>query len=397
MDTETLEFAFKNVCAQKLRSNLTILGVIIGIAAIVCLVALGQGLNATIYESFAAVGFDTITVEPGGENFATMMFARIPEDDIETIEGIKGVKEVNAFYETAATIIHGKDSAGAFTIGIDPNKIDYLVESGMINLEEGRLLSDSDKFGIMIDKTLVEEGFKGKIGVRSTVEMKGRNFKVAGILGESDMAAMSLGGINLVYAHKDAVKEVFGEKNPMELIVKVNEGEDPNEVAERIEKKLEDEHGEKNFTVYTLEGLIQSAGAIIGLVSVVLAAIAGIALMVGAIGITNTMVMSIIERTQEIGAMKAIGATEGIILKIFVLESSFIGLAGGAIGAVLGYLTAFGVGMVAETLGFGLSIPVDPVLVSGAIGFSTLLGAVAGFVPARSAAKLDPVEALRYE
>ena len=308
MAFETLRFALTNLKSQPLRSNLTVLSVIIGIASIVALVSLGQGVTNSFLGYFQSLGATTILVEPGS-SFTETAFSRIPESDLRLVEGVTGVEAVMGFYETSATAKYGSRAASLFVIGIDPGKIVYLEETGYMQLLRGRFLSGGDKYGLLVHEEFLENAFDGKVGLRQSIELKGKKFQIVGILKKSDVAFSSLSNTNIVWAGKDTVKELFSEPNPTELAVKVVDKTKINEVADRIEAKLERKHGEKKFQILTPDNILEQTNAILGVLQVVVLAIAAISLVVGGIGIMNTMAMAVLVRTSDIGQLTSFEAS----------------------------------------------------------------------------------------
>tara|TARA_Y100000310_G_scaffold342664_1_gene446837 strand:+ start:47 stop:1243 length:1197 start_codon:yes stop_codon:yes gene_type:complete len=397
VDLEVFTVAFTNLKRQRLRSYLTLLGMVIGIAAIVALFTLSTALSITIEEQFEIFGLDVIFVEPGQEiGFSTAVSRGIEEEDIDIIKSIPGVEEVMGFYETAAIAKYRDQELSAFIIGYDPNKGEYLEQTGYIILNRGRLLEPNDLHSVMISESFAENALGNRdLELKQKLEIDGMEFRIVGILEDADIA--TAGFINFFWVTKKAAQTLFDEEDPVELIVKVTDEHLVDEVSEKIEIKLEDAHGEKDFYVATSETLLESFSNVLGIVQIVLMLLASISVVVGAIGIMNTMLMAVLERTREIGAMKAIGATNNLILGIFIAEAGLLGMVGGAIGIVIGYLTATGISLVAGSLGFGLPIVVDPFVIIFGILVSMGVGIISGVIPARRAAKMDPVEALRYE
>jgi putative ABC transport system permease protein len=399
LEPETISVALTNLKRQRLRSYLTLLGMIIGIAAIVALVSLGQGLDEAVQQQFEQIGLDIVYVEPGGGGFISTAIARtIEENDITIIKGIPGVEEVMGFYETVAVAKYKNKQASVFLIGYDPNKSHYLENTGFIELSRGRLLQPNDLHSIMITETFAKEAFPNKeLKPRQRIEIDGMDFKIAGIVEDSDVAFGSLGMNNIFWTTKNTVRGLFGKTEPIELAVKVTDQHLVKGVVEKIEDRLERAHGEKDFWVTSTENLIKAFGTILRIIQLVLIGLASISVAVGGIGIMNTMLMSVTERTREIGTMKAIGATNRRVLSIFLAESALLGLVGGTIGIVLGYAIAFGISSIAAGFGFSLPISPDPLIITLGIAFSVLVGVVSGVMPARRAASMEPVVALRYE
>ncbi len=399
LDLEIVRVAFTNIKRQRLRSYLTLLGMVIGIAAIVTLFSLSTGLSLAVEGMFESLGLDVIFVEPGGEmGFSTAISRTINESDIDIIKGIPGVEEVVGLYETAAIAKYKEHEMSAFIIGYDPNKEEYMQGMGYLSLGKGRLLESSDLYSILISESFAKDALEGEeLDVRKKIEINGQDFKIVGLLDDSDLASSSFGITNMFWVTKNAARTFFGAEDPIELAVKVTDEHLVNSVVEKIESRLERAHGEKDFSVMTSESLLESFNTVLGVMQIVLLMLASISVVVGAIGIMNSMLMAVLERTREIGAMKAIGATNNMILAIFITEAGLLGMTGGALGVVLGYIVAFGISAVAGSLNFTLPIVIDPVIVVIGVSISAGVGIVSGIVPARRASLMDPVEALRYE
>ena len=398
IDQELFLMAFRSLKRQRLRSYLTLLGMVIGIAAIVALLALSNGLSLAVEEMFEGLGLDTITVQPGQQMGLSQAISKgIEDNDIDIISNITGVEAVAGFYEGAAIAKYRDRELSAFLIGYDPAKTEFIQGMGYISLSSGRLLESTDLYSIMISKEFAETALKDKeLTLRQKIEINGMDFRIVGLLDDSDMAS-SFGINNMFWITKDAAQTLFDIEEPVELMVKVTDERLAEPVAKEIEEKLERAHGEKDVMVMTTGSLLESFNEVLGIMQAVLIMLAFISVIVGAIGIMNTMLMAVLDRTREIGAMKAIGATNSKILSIFITEAGLLGIAGGSVGVVLGYIVAFGIGVVAGIMGFNLPIVIDIVVVAIGMFISLGVGIVSGFVPARRAALMDPVVALRYE
>ncbi len=282
-------------------------------------------------------------------------------------------------------------------MGIDPEKIGELGFIGIMTIGEGRELTKTDKASIVIGHNFGEKILKEEIKLKESVQNNGTSLRVIGILEE---AKNSFGAMfnTAIAMNSDELKALSTtEITPFRIIVDPLPGEDVEDLKQRISDKLEKKHGKKDFQVIGMQQIADIAGSVIGLISLVLIGIAAISLLVGGIGIMNTMLMAVMERTQEVGTMKAIGATTTRIMTIFIIEAGMIGLAGGAIGLLLGTGIASLVTIAAESAGMPLNTAVTPEIIAGALAFSMAVGMIAGVYPARRAANLDPVEALRYE
>lgn len=396
-DRELPGIAITNLREAKIRSYLTLSGIIIGIIIIVSLTSIGESLQKSIEQQFESMGMNTLFLEPGSEeNQFTSALSHIRESDISLVRSIQGVDEVIPFYETGGTIKSNGDYAGIFIFGIDPAYIDILKKIGYLDIEEGRELSKGDKYSIIIYNTFAKNAFKDDaLKVREKLVIDNNPMRVIGISKPNSFLGMSIS--NIVLMTKDAAKELFGTKDPTEAAITVTDKSKVAEVKKKIEEVLEKAHGEKDFYVMSSDDILKSAGMVLGLVQIVLIGIASISILVGGVGITNTMLMAVMERTREIGVMKAIGATNARILSIFLAESAFIGGIGGTIGIIIGLSLSYFASIIAESAGFNLPFTINPLLVMGVFIFSLLVGIIAGYVPAKRAAGLDPVKALHYE
>lgn len=397
IDRELLQTAVRNIRAQRLRSYLTLLGIIIGIAAIVALVSIGEGLNQAVNQQFEKLGLDTIMVEPGSGSFVSTAVSRtLKESDERLVEGIPGVEAVMGFYETAAVAKFKDKGASIFIIGFDPGKTSYLEQVGYIDLADGRKLEPGDKYAVIVGESFAANSFLDEtLNVKDQLEINGQKFKVIGITKDSSFG-MGFGFNNMVFTPKETVRDFFGEKNPTEIVVKATDRTIVDDVAEKIKQRLKRAHGEEDFYVMTTQNIMESAGVVIGLIQLVLIGLAAISLLVGGIGIMNTMLMAVMERTQEIGVMKAVGATNTKVLSLFLAEAALIGGIGGSIGIAFGLLIGAGVAIVATALGFAMPVGINIFSIIGALLFAMFVGMASGYYPARRAARMEPVEALRY-
>ena len=283
-------------------------------------------------------------------------------------------------------------------IPLDENSREILEDSQSFKILEGRDLRQGDKYKIIVGYDVARgDLFSKEVHVRDKLKIKGKEFKVVGILEKIGNRMDD----STVVIPLEVAREIFDLKDEYRMIIaKVKNGEKPSKVAEDIKKALRRERGlkegEEDFAVETTEDLIKSFNTILGIVSIVLIGIAAISLLVGGVGIMNTMYTSVLERTRDIGIMKAIGAKDRDILIIFLFESGFIGLIGGIIGCILGIALALGVTQFASVAGYGfLEAKVSLDLILFAIGFSFIAGAISGILPASRASRLQPVEALR--
>ena len=396
--------AFNNLRRRKLRSWLTMIGIFIGIAAVVALISLGQGLQNAIEEQFEQLGSDKIIIMPKGmvaPGSATSESLKLTSKDLKVIENVRGVEYVSGYLVKQGLAKYKGESGISFATGITAEDFERMTEMGGLEVLDGRGLKEGDKFKVVVGYNHIYKDIWDKpIQIGSTIEIEGYDFKVIGVMSKIGNPIDDA----LLYVSKDVLKEILDiEDEESQILVKVATGFDPMDVAEEIERKLRKSRGEKQdqetFSVLTSEQLLETFSSIFGVVQAVLVGIAGISLLVGGIGIMNTMYTAVIERTKEIGTMKAVGAKNSDILFIFLFESGLLGLVGGVIGIGIG----IGLGKGAEylaTIALGtdlLQADISMTLIGGALMFSFLIGTASGVLPAMQAAKLKPADALRYE
>jgi len=398
-----LQLSVNNLRRRKLRSWLTMIGIFIGIAAVVALISLGQGMQNYINEQFEQLGSDSIIIAPKGMGppGSSGGSLTLTSKDLKVIENVRGVKWVIGYLIKQGSAKYKGELGVGFATGVDPEDIKLLQEIGNAEILDGRNLEKGDKYKAVVGYNHVyRDIWEKSLKIGSTIEIEGAEFKVVGVYQRIGNPVDD----SLIYMPKEILKEILNvEDEESQILAKTVSGFDPEEVAEVIERKLRQSRGEKEgqetFNVNTSEQLLESFQSIFGVVQAVLVGIAAISLLVGGIGIMNTMYTSVIERTKEIGTMKAIGAKNSQILILFLFESGLLGLVGGAIGVGVGVGLAKGAEFMAtQALGSNfLQASLSPVILFGALAFSFVVGSLSGILPAMQASKLRPVDALRYE
>lgn len=396
-------YVLRSLKNRKIRSYLTIIGIFIGITAVVALISIGQGLKNTVNEEFGKIGKDRIIIAAGAAFFGPGADIGtgepITEDDVEVIEKTRGVKTAFGAVVETAKIEFSDEVEYLQVLGIPTEKsaIQSALETGIIAIDKGRVIKEGDKYKAIIGSSIAEDIFEKEVNVRDKILINDQEFKVVGIL-----EATSVGlGNDAIRIPKETARELFDEPEELNTIFAQSlPTENVSEVAENIKKDLRKfrdvEEDEEDFTVETAQQTIDTINNIIGVVNVFLIGVAAISLVIGGVGIMNTMYTAVLERRREIGVMKSIGARNGQILLFFLMESGFLGLVGGIVGLLFG----LGISKLGEIIAVAMGVTIFRAyvglpLVLGALLFSFLVGAISGALPARQASLLKPVDALR--
>ncbi|MBW2967916.1 ABC transporter permease [Candidatus Woesearchaeota archaeon] len=401
MWVDYFRLAFRTFMSQKKRTALTLIGIFIGIAAVVALMSLGLGLKYEIDRQFSLMGTDKIFVQPGTQMGFTANTIKLTLEDVEAVRSIGEVDWVSPMVYKISQLEYGGEIKYSFVIGIDDEDASFgeVMESFGVEYEAGRGVEDDREVNIGF-RYYTADFFEKSVQMGDKLEIEGKKFRVVGEVSEVGNPSDD----SQVYISLAGAQDIFGlDKDELDyFFVKVKEGAESADVAENIKKELRKtrdvEEDEEDFIVQTTQEVIGSFGTILLVVTIVLAGIASISLLVGGVNIANTMYTAVMERTNEIGIMKAIGARNSDIFLIFLIESGILGAAGGICGIAAGVGMSKLVSFAAEAGGWSLIYGVFPYwLTVGAFVFSFIVGALAGTLPARQAAKMKPVDALRYE
>jgi putative ABC transport system permease protein len=395
--------AWRNVKKRRLRSFLTLIGIIIAIATIFTLISVSIGLNAAVEEQFRQLGTDKFFIQPKGalQSGGSTEAIKLTEDDLDTISRVSGVKATNYWVFEPGEFEYRNEKRFVNIVGLNLENFEIWTETATYEITQGRFIEEGDGFRVMVGSQYANGKYLTKdVQLNDNIEVNGFQFKVVGIL-------KSVGNSQddrLIYMPEEQFREVFNISDRIDSITaQIELGEDINQVADRVEKKLRNhrdvDEKTQDFTILTPEELLATFGDILNILTVFLLGIAAISMFVGGIGIANTMFTSVLERTKEIGVMKAIGARNSDILTIFLIEAGILGIVGGAIGVILGigivnFIVYIAVNIIETNL---LQVATPSYLIIGSIAFSFLAGAISGIWPAWQATKIRPVEALRYE
>jgi putative ABC transport system permease protein len=398
---EALRVALEALRANPLRSVLTTLGVVIGVAAVITLVSVGQAARTRVVGEFASLGPDLLWVLPGkaeeGQQFATQEGRlTLTSSDAEAIQRqARAVSGVAPWLQTSIEVSGGGRREVTTVIGTTPS---YL-QVRALRVDVGRFLSEADeqrrKRVVVLGPALARQLFRSPVlSVGRRVVINGRAFEVVGVLQPQGQVL----GVDLddrAYIPFSTAQLLFSVNYASFLFVKAQDVASVVRAQREVERVLRREHGEEDFTVLTQSQFLGALDAILRVLTVALSSIAAISLVVGGIGIMNIMLVSVTERTREIGIRKAVGAKRWDILAQFLVEAVAISLVGGVLGMAAGLGASWAI---AARLLDQPPTPsgVLPVVVL-AFSFSVLVGVGFGVYPAWRAARLDPIEALRYE
>ena len=396
---QTLNLSLKSIWRNKVRSALTMLGIIIGVGAVILLISVGQGLQNYITTQFEDLGSNQIYILPGntleegsfGQGPPNFSGSKLTIDHAEDIAQLKGpIKTAGVNSEVPARAQRKGESLFVTTGGVSANMTDIT----NIEIAEGRPLSEADidlsRNVVVIGQTVVEDLFGSTDPVGEDLTIGEEKFKVIGVL--SEISAQSIGVDMDSYAMIPitASQRMFGTDSVQTIMVQANSAEEIEEAINLTEGYMLKRLDEDDFSVVDQSSLLDTINSILGVLTAALGGIAAISLVVGGVGIMNIMLVSVTERTREIGLRKAIGAKPNDILMQFLIEAITLSVVGGMIGIIIGWGGSL-------LLNNFFPTSVTPWSVALAFGVSAAIGTIFGVTPAIRASKLDPIDALRYE
>jgi putative ABC transport system permease protein len=394
---DKIRMAYRSIRERRTRSILTILGIAVGIAAIVSLVSVGYGMEEAITGELTSFA-DLISVVPGQLSGATYVEqGSFTDRDLKDLQRISGIKDITAMTFDAAEVefrnkrtpiyIFGGDSMELGTFYVDP-----------VGLKEGRWLRENDYKACVIGDRVANDFFDDPVRVNDKLIINGEKFVVIGVFNKAS-TLYSADVDPHIFLTLRAAKDVLQTADVKYIMVRVYNIDEAEEIADEVVETINDNHGLEDFaTAITMGSALEQIGSVFGILRGVLVGIAAIALVVASIGIMNTMLMSVMERTHEIGVMKAIGAKSSDVLSLFLLESGIVSIVGGVIGCVIGVLLARVISLVASSaLGIEFAAGVRVMVLLAGMTVAISVGMLSGFYPARKASQMSPVEAVRYE
>jgi len=400
--------ALESLSGNKLRSGLTVLGIVIGVAAVIAMLAVGQGAQASITGSISGIGTNLLFVFRGdpGDNVRNPKPLTLGDADaLRDQFTAPSIEAVAPALQGNGVVSFGGEQTSPQLFGVTPEY--FQVRN--LNLAEGEFITEEHMLGrasvVLIGSEVAEALFGHADGVTGeTVRIEGQPFRVIGVLETKGGGAFGSEDNQVIVPFTTAQSRLIrrSTNDRVDIIfVQAVSGDVVTQASEEIATILRSRHrtpvGADDFTVFTQQDLLSTFQSITGILTIFLGGIAGISLLVGGIGIMNIMLVSVTERTREIGLRKALGARRRDILIQFLTESSLLSLIGGIIGIILGWLISFIVGQIAAAneTAFTPIVGTDAILL--ATIFSAAVGLFFGIYPANRAASLEPVEALRYE
>lgn len=418
--SKSLKHALNILLHSKLRSWLTIIGIVLGVAAVVSIVSIGQGLQQNVQNRLGGLGANILTISPGGGRAAagfrggalehgnigmaqssttSTTSKNLTIKDIQVLKLINGVKFIEGIVSGRGETYYLSEKATLSIDGVDP-----LVWKDMTisEIAEGRMLGPSDYGVVVVGSRIGKNTFKQPLALNRILTIEGKAFKIIGILKEAGSGDDNK-VIMPISAARDTLEDKGGDNFDSIVIKTINPDVVDAVMAEADSKLMISRHltsKRKDYRINTAKATQERLADITNTLTLFLGAIAAVSLIVGAVGIANTMFTSVLEKTKEIGIMKAIGAKNRDILLIFLFNAGFVGLVGGLIGIGFGSIISAllpNIGLRLMGNGGAISTVIKPSLLVYSMLLSIAIGMIAGVIPAYRASKLRPVDALRYE
>jgi putative ABC transport system permease protein len=397
---EIIKYSLRNIIHSKERTILTILSIFIGITTIFIFISFGLGLYNYIEDLSGSSSADKVLIQAKGSGApgADDTF-KLTDDDIKSILKTPDVYEATGVYYTTSQIKQDSQLAYSFTIGYDP-EIPLMMDVFNIGTEKGRLLRPNEKNKAVLgyNYLLKNKIFKKSYDINDEIDVDGNKLKVIGFLEKVGNPQDD----SQIYITNDFFKELYPDKESYAMIIAKVDKNNINQIVEKIKKNLRSERnqdeGEEDFFVQSFEEMIESYTQALNVVVGFVILIALISVLVSAVNTANTMITSVLERYKEIGVLKSIGARNSEVFKLFLFESSVLGLIAGIIGVTLGFILSYIGKVILANLGWSFLSPAYSIqLFVGCILFAVVTGAISGVIPAIRASKINPVKALRYE
>lgn len=385
---ESIKMVLENVLSNKMRSFLTMLGIIIGVGSVIAMITIVSGATKTVTDQVASMGANTVTVQVMG----TPLKQGLTQGDLGELEALENIAGIAPTVSGTTAVAHDGQTMDA--IGLQ-GKNDVYFENTEDLISAGRMISpvdiENESRVALIGQGIADELFVGSNPVGESIKIDGITFTVIGVLNGADSFASSSTDEAVMIPYTTALNMV-GAKYINNLTIYLTDDNQADLTTRQIEAVLDKAFNgdEDSYSIINMQDILDTIESMTGILSMMLGGIAAISLVVGGIGIMNMMLVSVTERTSEIGLRKALGARPTQIQLQFLIESIVLCLIGGMIGFVLGIGVAF---LAASLMGTGFALTASTVLL--AVGFSGVIGIVFGFMPARKASRLNPIDALR--
>ncbi len=390
---ELIILALEQLRSNVARTVLTMLGIIIGIGSVITIMSLGDGSTQSIIDQISKFGTNVLTVSPGkagrGPGSSGGIFGTLVEKDAQAVSELANIEAVSSVVSGQATLVNDDQSVSSSVAGVEY----AYAQIQSLEFSEGSFLTESNinsmTRNVVLGDNLIEDLFgEEALVVGKKLRIDGKTFKIVGVIKDSGSVVVPL---------PTAQKLLFGQDHLSSISIRVIDIEVMDNTLAQVENLLLERHGISNpddadFYLTSPQQMIETVGNMTGTLTAALSGIAAISLLVGGIGIMNIMLVTVTERTKDIGLLKAIGAKRKDILAQFLIESLVLTLAGGIIGVIIGgALTYFA----SSALGIPFIVGLKSILL--AVGVSVGIGILFGYYPAKKAAELNPIDALRYE
>ena len=392
---ESFKMSINAILSHKLRSVLTMLGIIIGITSVICVVALGQGSQEQILSDIRGIGTNTIDIY-NGKGFGDMRSERVKNltvSDAAMLAKQDYLDSVTPNASASGTLTYGNKSASATIRGGSEESLDvmgYTVEAGRVFTAQEVAESASV---IVIDQPTREQFFKNEDPLCNTVLFNKRPFRIIGVVAKNDNMFADSSTLRTFSTYTAVINKLTGDRHLSSITVKVKDSVNAQIAEQSLTEILTAKHGKKDFFTRNSDTIKKTIEETTRTMTLLISCIAFISLLVGGIGVMNIMLVSVTERTKEIGIRMAIGARQGNILEQFLIEAVLLCLIGGLIGVG----TAFGIGYLAENFAPDIKMIFSQTSIVVALVVSSAIGVIFGYMPARSASKLNPIDALSRE
>ena len=395
--------AIKEIKRNLLRSFLTILGIVIGVASVIAMVMIGDGTTANVQQSISKLGTNMLTLRVGQERRGPPREDNsakpFTQDDINAIKNeLQNIKAVAAENSSRMNIVYGNKSSSASVIGTNN---DYFIIKDW-ETTEGRIFDENElnngKSSCIVGTSVVKQLFADENPIGMNIRLKNLSCNIIGVLKSKGAAAFGNDQDEIIIVPlKMFQQKIKGDKDVSSILISITDGDLINNAKTEITSLMQERRGLKvdepdNFHIRDMQETLSAMTSTTKMLTYLLGSIAGISLLVGGIGIMNIMLVSVTERTREIGTRLAIGAMENEVLLQFLVEAIVLSTLGGIIGIILG----LGIGSLSVNM-MDLPFILNKQIILISFIFSTLIGVFFGYFPARKAARLNPIDALRYE